>query len=264
MIVDPSQLVVAGIADPSHSSGSPCFARIKRSFFSKRFGWNLRGNRAVVSHTHDAIISHAANFRARHVPFLENFPHEILFSALGNDQHALLRFAQHDLIRRHARLALWHFRQINFDSAASAARGLTGRAGQTGCAHVLDARNCIASDQFKARFQQQFFEEGVADLDGGTIFARLLGQFARCKSCACETVTACLGAYVKHRIATALCGAARQLFMAQHAEAENVYQRIALEAFVEIDLAADCWNAHAIPVMRDARDYAGKKPPVGG
>ena len=50
--------------------------------------------------------------------------------------------------------------------------------------------------------------------------------------------------------------------MAQHAEAKNVNQRIALETFVKINLAADGGNADAVAVMRDTRDDTGKEPPV--
>ena len=50
--------------------------------------------------------------------------------------------------------------------------------------------------------------------------------------------------------------------MPQHAEAKNVYQRIALEAFIEINLAADGRDADTISVMCDTGDDAGKEPPV--
>ena len=52
--------------------------------------------------------------------------------------------------------------------------------------------------------------------------------------------------------------------MTQHAEAKNIYQRISLETFIEINLAANCWNADAVSVMRDAGHDAGEEPPVGG
>ena len=42
--------------------------------------------------------------------------------------------------------------------------------------------------------------------------------------------------------------------MTQHAEAKNVYQRIALEAFIEINLAANGRDPYAISVVCDTGD----------
>ena len=92
----------------------------------------------------------------------------------------------------------------------------------------------------------------------------MFGQLARRKSRAGKTVTTRFGADVKNRIASALCGAAGELLVTQHAEAKNIYQGISLETFIETNFAADCWNADAISVMRDAGDDAGKEAAVGG
>src|SRR5207237_8191232 len=98
----------------------------------------------------------------------------------------------------------------------------------------------------------------------GTSPALLFGPLARRKSRAGKTLTTRFGADVKNRIARALCGAAGELLVTQHAEAKNIYQGISLEAFIEINFAADCWNADAISVMCDAGDDAGKEAAVGG
>ena len=50
--------------------------------------------------------------------------------------------------------------------------------------------------------------------------------------------------------------------MPQNAEAKNVNERIALEAFVEINFAADGRDADAIAVVRDAADNAGEQTPI--
>ena len=52
--------------------------------------------------------------------------------------------------------------------------------------------------------------------------------------------------------------------MAQHAQTKNVYQRIALKAFVEVNLAADGRNADAVTVMRNTGDDAREQPQVRG
>ena len=155
--------------------------------------------------------------------------------------------------------ASWHFRQIDLDAAAAAAGRFAGRTGQTRRAHVLNSGDCVASEQFETCFEQQFFLERIAHLHGRPIFARFLGQLARGKRRACQTIATGFGADVENGIARAFRRAARELLVAQHAEAKNVYQRIALETFVEINLAADGRNADAIAVMRDAGDDAGEK-----
>ena len=97
------------------------FARVKRRFFGKGLRWNFDGGHSVVSHSHEAVACDAADLCAWHIPFVEHFPNNTFPSALGNDQHPFLGFAQHDFIRRHARLPFWNFGQINFDSAAATA-----------------------------------------------------------------------------------------------------------------------------------------------
>src|SRR6476620_1168437 len=104
----------------------------------------------------------------------------------------------------------------------------------------------------------------MPDLLRGTIFARLLGQFAGGDRRASKTIAARFSADVENGISSALCGAAREFFVAQHAEAKNVYQRIAIETLIEINLATDGGNADAVAVMRNTRDDTGEEPPVGG
>ena len=93
-------------------------------------------------------------------------------------------------------------------------------------------------------------------MHGRTIFARLVGQFARSKRCAGKTIASRFSADIKDWIANAACRAARQLFVTQYAEAKNIYQRIALEAFIEIDFTANGRDPDAISVMRDSGDDA--------
>src|SRR5207247_8793078 len=67
------------------------------------------------------------------------------------------------------------------------------------------------------------------------------------------------GSDVKHGVADPFGRAARDLFVAQDAQAERVHQRIAFIAFVEVDLAPYGWDAEAIAVMRDAAYHAGEE-----
>src|SRR5207237_9751089 len=72
------------------------------------------------------------------------------------------------------------------------------------------------------------------------------------------------GSDIEHRISDAAGGAAHQLIVTQNAETENVHQRITFETFVEINFAADRWDADAISVMCDSGNHTGKEPAIGG
>src|SRR6202040_1452847 len=128
---------------------------------------NFSGDRAVVTHAHHPIVSHVANFRAGHIPFLENFAHNILFSALGDDQHAFLGFTQQNLIRRHARLAFRNFREIDFDAAPAAAGGFASRTRETGCAHGLNFCHSVAGGKLETCFQYSFSLNGSPTCTAG-------------------------------------------------------------------------------------------------
>ena len=175
--IDCGKFVDAGVGDPGYRSLR--FARIERRFIGERFRRNFGGDGAVVAHAHHAVVRYAADLRARHIPFFKNLAHDLFFAALRDDQHSFLRFAQQNFVGRHARLALRHFRQIDFHAGAAAARGLASRAGESGRAHVLNAGDGIGREQFEAGFEQQFFFEWIADLDCRAIFARFFGQLAR-------------------------------------------------------------------------------------
>ena len=125
----------------------------------------------------------------------------------------------------------------------------------------MPATASVASNSRQASSKQLLLER-IADLHGRPIFARFLGQLARSEGGAGQTVAAGFRADVEDRIADAPGRAARELFVPQHAETENIDERIAFEALVEINLAADGRDADAIAVMRDAGDDAGEEPAV--
>ena len=125
-----------------------------------------------------------------------------------------------------------------------------------GRAHVLNPGDGVGREQFQARFEQQLFLERIAHLHRRPFFARFLGQILRGEGRAGQTIAPRLGADIENRIADAVGRAARDLFVPQNAKAKHIHQRIAFEAFVEINLAPDGRDAKAIAVMRDASDDA--------
>ena len=241
----------------------PRFTGIERRFVGQRFGRDFGRGRAVVQHPHHAVVRHASNLGAGHIPFLKNSPDDIFLPASRDDQHALLRFAQERFVGRHARLALRDLGEIDLDAGAAAAGRFAGRTGEPSRAHILDASHGIGCEQFQTRFEEQLFFEWIAHLNCGAVFARFFGQFPRGERGPRQSITTGFRADIKHGVTHPAGRTARQLLMPQYAEAKNVDQRIALETFVEIDLAADGWDADAVPVMRNTGDHAGEEPPVG-
>ena len=128
----------------------------------------------------------------------------------------------------------------------------------------MNSGNGVAREQFETRLEQELFFERITNLNRWTIFFGFLRQLARCERRARQTVASSFGADIKNWIANAACSAARKLFVAQHAETENVHQWISLETFVEINFAADGRDSDAISVMRNARNDACEKTPISG
>ena len=124
---------------------------------------------AVLEHAHFGIIGDVADFHCVESPLLENTEDFLLTALLRHQQHALLRFTEHDFVRRHAGLALRHAIEFDFDSDTATRAHLTGRASQTGGAHVLYGDDCAGLHGFKAGFEQKLFEEGIAHLHVGPL-----------------------------------------------------------------------------------------------
>jgi len=74
--------------------------------------------------------------------------------------------------------ALGNFGEINFDASAAARRHFHGGAGEPSGAHVLNGDDCAGAHCFKASFEQKFFDEGIADLDVGTLLLRFFSEFS--------------------------------------------------------------------------------------
>src|SRR5208283_5630348 len=214
----------------------------------------------MMTYDHAAGVGHDADFRPRQIPLVEN-PFHFRFAALvDDDEHALLRFGEHNLVARHVRRALRHFVEFDLNARARARGGFAGRTGQARRAHVLNARDRAGGEQLEAGFANQFLHKRIAHLHRATLLlGGFLGQILRRERRARETVAARGRADVKHRIADAPGRAARDLFVAQHAETEGVHERIAFVGFVKINLARDGRDAEAIAVMCDAGHNAGEQ-----
>ena len=86
----------------------------------KRFVRNFGNNFSVVKHAHLAVTRDAADFDGVESPLLK-YAEDFFFAALlRHQQHALLGFAEHDLVWRHAGFALRHAVQFDLGSDVAA------------------------------------------------------------------------------------------------------------------------------------------------
>ena len=98
-----------------------------------------------------------------------------LTASLDDDQHPLLRFREHHVVRSHPTFAPRHPPDV--DSRAGTidpTRAFGDRRGQAGSAQVLDRDHGVGVREVHACFEQAFLEERVADLDGGTSLGAVL------------------------------------------------------------------------------------------
>ena len=126
----------------------------------------------MVEQPHAASVGDVTDPHGMQVPLLEHRFDLPLAPGLRDEQHPLLRFREHDLVRGHAGLALRHERHLDVHTALAARTHLGGGAGQAGRAHVLDADQRVGLHDLEAGLHEELFHEGIADLHGGTLLGR--------------------------------------------------------------------------------------------
>ena len=260
---------LGGIGDAIQTEGADGLQisrLLRRALINGRFiGDLLRGdvrdNLAAVADDHVAGVRDDADLGPREVPLVKNAFHFLFATLVDHDEHALLRFREHDLVAGHVRRALRHLVQFDLDARARARGHFARGTGQARRAHVLHAGDRAGGEKFQAGFAHQLFHEGIAHLHcAALLLGGFIREILRGKGRACQAVAPSGRSDVEHRIAHALRRAARDLLMPQHAQAEGVHQRIALVGLVKIHFAGHRGDAEAIPVMGDATDHAAEEP----
>ena len=240
------------------------FAGVERGFVGELARGDFDGDIVAFADAHHSVVVDHAHMGVGEIPFFKDGADFVFLTFFNDDEHAFLGLGEQDFVGGHAGFAFWHEVDIDFNACAATAGGFAGRAGEAGGAHVLDACDAAAGEEFEARFEEEFFAEGVADLHGGAVFFGFLGELARGEGGAGEAVTAGFGSDIENGIAHALGGSAGDLLMLEDAEAEDIDEGISRVAVVEIDLAADGRDADAISVVGDAIHHACEEAAVGG
>ena len=189
-------------------------------------------------------------------PLLKYAEHFVFAAVFRHQQHALLRLAEHDLVGRHAALALRHQVQLNLQTYATAAAHLAGRTGQARRTHVLNADHRAGLHRLQAGLQQQLLQEGIADLHVGPLGFGLLAELLAGHGGAVNAVAPGLGADVNHGIARARRLGIENLIAPHQAQGKGIHQRIAGVAALELHFAAHVGHAKTVAVRRYAADHA--------
>ena len=230
---------------------------VNRRVLGKLFGGNLRRDTAANLYAHHAVVRHAADGDAVQVPLLENRLDFLFAAFLRDKQHAFLRFAEEDLVRRHSRLAFRHQIQVNLIACAATAGGFAGRTREPRRAHVLDANHkAVGAHHFEARLKQQFLHEWIAHLHRGSVSLRFLREFPRRERGTGQPVATGRAAHIDDGIADARRFAALDLVVSQHAQRQRVDQRVAIVRRVEIHFTAHRRDPDAVAVVGDPRHDA--------
>lgn len=240
------------------------FAGVEWGFVGKLASGDFDGDFVTLADAHHAVVVDHADMGVGEIPFFKDGADFVFLAFFDDDEHAFLGLGEQDFVGRHAGLAFRHEVDIDFNACAATAGGFAGRAGEACGAHVLDASDAAAGEEFEAGFEEEFFAEGVADLHGGAVFLGFLGEFAGGEGGSGEAITAGFGSDIENWIAHALGGSAGDLLVLEDAEAEDIDERISRVAVVEIHLAANGRNADAISVVGDAIYHSCEEAAVGG
>jgi hypothetical protein len=202
---------------------------------------------------------HLADHLGGEVPLREDVAHLLLAPLGRDDEHALLRLREQDLVRRHPRLADRHLAHVDRDAHVPARRHLGGRRGEAGGAHVLDRHDRAAADQLQARLEEELLGERVAHLHARALRLARLAQVLGGERRAVDPVPPRARADGEDRVADALRDRAHQLVLLHEADAHRVDERVALVRVVEHHLARHGGHAHAVAVVADALHHAGEE-----
>ena len=176
-------------------------------------------------------------------------------ATMGDHEHALLRFAEQNLVRGHSALARRNLGHVDRHADISALGHLRRRRRETRGAHVLNRDDVPALDQLEARFEKKLFGERISDLNARPLRIACLREIFGCERRSVNAVSAGPRANRDDRIADAFRLGTNEIALVQEPDAHGVDERIALVCIVEDDLAGDGRNADAVAVVADAFDH---------
>ena len=157
---------------------------------------------------------------------------------------------------RHASFALRHAVEFDLGADVATRSHLASRASQARRTHVLDANDRAGLHGFEASFEQQLFEEWIADLNVGTLRFGGFAEFFAGHGRAVNAVASGFRPHINHRIAFARGLCIKDLIAPHQAQGERIHQRITRIARLKFSFSAEVGHAEAVSVRSNAADHA--------
>ena len=239
--------------------GTPPRPPVDRGLGDQRPDRDVGGDFSGAPQHQPPGIGDPADHREVELPFLEDVAGRRLAAGAQDHQHALLAFAQHDLVGRHAALAHRHPVEIELDAEPAFAGHLDRGRRQPGRAHVLDRDDRILFHQLEAGLDQQFLGERVADLHGRPLLPGVAAELGRRHCRAVDAVAPGLRADINDEVSRPRRRRIEDPVGAGETDAHRVDQDVAVVRGVELALAADRRHADAVAVAADPAHDAGQQ-----
>ena len=171
---------------------------------------------------------------------------------VDDEDHALLRLGEHQLVWRHPGLAHRNLREVELHPDAAAGAHLERGRRQPGGAHVLDRDDGVALEDLEDGFEDELLHERVAHLHGRAALRLLVVEDVRRHRRAVDPVAARLRARIEDGIPRPGGFRAEDPVLPHEADRHHVHEDVLVVGRVEERHPADRRHADAVAVAPDA------------
>ena len=227
-------------------------AAIERSRFDERRDLEIGDDGAFPEKAHARLPAHDADRLDVDAPFAEDGG-DLGFPPLVDDEdHPLLRFGEHQLVRRHPGLAHRNLREVELHPDAAARAHLERGGRQPRRAHVLDGDDGVTLEHLEDGLEHELLDERVAHLYGGPALGLGVVEHVRGHGCAMDPVAARFRARVEDGIPGPRGLRAEDPILADEADRHRVDEDVLVVGGVKEGHPADRRNADAVAVAADS------------
>ena len=227
-------------------------APVERRFLDERGDLEIGDDVALPEEAHARLLADDADLRDVHAPLAEDRGDLGLAPPVDDEDHALLRLGEHQLVRRHPGLAHRDLRQVELHPDAAAGAHLERRGRQPGRSHVLDRDHGVALEDLEDGFEDELLHERVAHLHGRAALRLPIVERVRSHRRAVDPVAARLRARVEDGVSRAGGLRAEDPVLPHDADRHDVHEDVLVVGRVEKRHPADRRHADAVAVPPDA------------
>ena len=248
--------VAVDLVEPS---GAPVGALVHGAVVRDGGGVDVDDGLAVPVDHEAVAVGDFTDDGGLHVPLRADLHEALDLVRLDDGHHALLRFAHENLFGQQRRVAQRHRVELNVHAAVTGRCELRRAARDAGGAEILDAGDEALGEQLQRAFDEQLLHERVAHLHAGALRRAVLVECLRREDRRAPDAVAARGRTEQnHFVADAAREREMEVFVAQHADAKRVDERVCPVGLVELHLTPDVGQAEAVAVAAHAGDDAGQ------